>query len=107
MTIELGVLIGVMAFVISAATFFIGRTTAAKKEGDTSGREMGQILTEIGYIKSQNDGLTQKIEKYNEQNNENYVKVCERLAAVEQKSTSAHMRIDILSKKIIGGSDIT
>lgn len=50
---ELGIIISVCGLALSAATFFVGRVTAGK----TSGKQDGQILSDIGYIKSGVDTL--------------------------------------------------
>lgn len=47
MTIETGILLAVCSLAIAAATFFIGRTSAAKQEGET----MATMRTDILYIK--------------------------------------------------------
>ncbi len=73
--IEISVLIAVVGVVLSAATFFIGRQTAAKN----SGREDGVILTELGYIKSGVDDMKKKMEK----SDEHYNALDKRVAALE------------------------
>lgn len=74
--IETSVLIAVCGFAISAATFFIGRMTAAK----TNGQQTGQVLTELGYIKKGIDGLEQKMEKMEQQ----YTKLDVRVSKLEE-----------------------
>ena len=59
MEISVTVLIAVMGFAVSVATFFIGRLSAAKN----SGKEDGIMLTEIGYIKSGVDDMKRKMEQ--------------------------------------------
>ncbi len=63
MAIELSILIAVGGILLSAATFFAGRMTAAKKDG----RENGQVLTELGYIKKGIDGLERDIKEIKRQ----------------------------------------
>lgn len=48
----------IVGFALSVATFFIGRTTASKADG----KQEGQILTELGYIKSGVDDMKRKME---------------------------------------------
>jgi 5-bromo-4-chloroindolyl phosphate hydrolysis protein len=55
---ELTVLISIIGVALSVATFFIGRTTASKADG----KQEGQILTELGYIKSGVDDMKRKME---------------------------------------------
>lgn len=47
-----------VGFALSAATFFIGRQTASRN----GGKQEGQILTELGYIKSGVDDMKHKME---------------------------------------------
>jgi chromosome segregation ATPase len=61
------------------------RTDEGKAE-----REMGSILTELGYLKSQMDGLLRKLEN----NEDRYAALSERITVVEQSAKSAHKRID-------------
>lgn len=55
---ELTVLISIIGLALSVGTFFIGRTTASKADG----KQEGQILTELGYIKSGVDDMKRKME---------------------------------------------
>lgn len=63
MTVDIAVLIAVGGFALSVGTFFIGRMTAAKNDG----RENGQVLTELGYIKKGIDGLEKDIKEIKRQ----------------------------------------
>lgn len=82
MEISVTVLIAVMGFAVSVATFFIGRTTAAKN----SGKEYGVMLTEIGYIKSGVDDMRRKME----QSDKRYIDLAERVKALEEKMSIYH-----------------
>lgn len=55
---ELTVLISIIGVALSVGTFFIGRTTASHADG----KKEGQILTELGYIKSGVDDMKRKME---------------------------------------------
>lgn len=55
---ELNVLISIIGLALSVGTFFIGRQTASKADG----KQEGQILTELGYIKSGVDDMKRKME---------------------------------------------
>ncbi len=55
---ELNVLISIIGVALSVGTFFIGRQTASKADG----KQEGQILTELGYIKSGVDDMKRKME---------------------------------------------
>lgn len=74
--IEIATLIGVCGFGLSVATFFVGRTTAAK----SSGQQNGQVLTELGYIKKGIDGLEHKMEQMEKQ----YTKLDVRVSRLEE-----------------------
>lgn len=74
--IETSVLIAVFGFAISAATFFIGRMTAAR----SSGQQDGQVLTELGYIKKGIDGLERDIKEIKRQ----YTDLDVRVSKVEE-----------------------
>ena len=63
MSVDITILIGVVGCALSVGTFFIGRTTAAKNDG----RENGQVLTELGYIKKGIDGLEKDIKEIKRQ----------------------------------------
>lgn len=63
MNIDVNILIAVGGILLSAATFFAGRMTAAKKDG----QENGQVLTELGYIKKGIDGLERDIKEIKRQ----------------------------------------
>lgn len=55
---ELNVLISIIGVALSVGTFFIGRQTASRNDG----KQEGQILTELGYIKSGVDDMKRKME---------------------------------------------
>lgn len=78
-------LITVCGFALSAATFFIGRMTAAK----TSGQEYGVMLTEIGYIKSGVDDMKKKME----QSDKRYIDLAERVTALEETARIYHREV--------------
>ena len=82
MQIDASLLIAIFGCIISVATFFIGRTTAAKNNG----RETGQVLSELGYIRKGVDGLERKLEKVEEQ----YNKLDKRVARLEEAMRIYH-----------------
>ncbi len=57
--IEISALIGAVGLAISVATFFIGRTTAAKN----SGAEDGEMKSDIKYIKTSIDKQESKLDE--------------------------------------------
>ena len=74
--IEMAALISVCGLLLSAATFFIGRQTAAKNNG----QQTGQVLTELGYIKKGIDGLERDIKEIKRQ----YTDLDVRVSKVEE-----------------------
>ena len=82
MTIDIAVLISIIGVLLSIATFFVGRMTAAK----TSGQEYGVMLTEIGYIKSGVDDMKKKME----QSDKRYIDLEKRLSKVEEAMKIYH-----------------
>lgn len=82
MTIEITVLIAVIGCALSVGTFFIGRTTAARDDG----RENGQVLTELGYIKKGIDGLEKDIKEIKDQ----YAALDVRVSKVEEAMKIYH-----------------
>lgn len=77
MQIDVSVMIALAGCALSVATFFIGRTTAAKN----AGQQTGQVLTELGYIKKGVDGLEKRFEKLQE----NYNDLKNRVTKLEEK----------------------
>lgn len=87
--IELSVLIAVAGLGISAVTFFIGRTTAAKSDGQMD----GEMKADVKYIKSsvekQETKLDSIVENYDEVKLE-IERLKGRLKALEQKVEMLH-----------------
>lgn len=69
-----------------------------KKANQSDGAQSAVLLTEIGYIKSGNDGIRSQLEKLDEKQERQYVEVMTRLATVEQSAKQAHHRIDEIRK---------
>ena len=97
MTIELVATIFGLVGTASAIIFAILAFRRNNKSDDTAfGKQTGEILTNIGYIKSGVDDIKRKQERQDEQ----HIEVVERLSAVEQSTKNAHHRIDSLEKTI-------
>lgn len=77
MQIDTGVLIALVGCALSVATFFIGRTTQAK----SNGQQTGQVLTELGYIKKGVDGLERKLDELQK----SYSKLENRVTKLEER----------------------
>lgn len=83
MDVNISVLIALIGCALSCATFFLGRTTVAKNNG----QEYGVMLTEIGYIKSGVDDMKKKME----QSDKRYIDLAERVSTLEEAVRLYHM----------------
>lgn len=79
---ELTLAISIIGVVLSVGTFFIGRTTASRADG----KQEGQILAELGYIKSGVDDMKRKMENIEK----NYHSLEGRVARLEEKVNIYH-----------------
>lgn len=84
----IGTLLGLL---VSYATFIRG----TKKDSADEGRETGQVLTEIGYIKANTDEIKTEQRRQQETN----IQIITRLTSVEASAKQAHKRIDRLESK--------
>lgn len=82
----IGVVSTVCAILFGYAAFNRNR----KKDDSEDGEESGRVLTEIGYIKSGIDDIKRKQDRQDEQ----YIKMAERVTAIEASAKQAHKRID-------------
>lgn len=80
---------------IATLTFFIGRMTVRHGEG----KEDGQIVSDMGYVKSGVDDIKRKQEQQEAKEESHHLEVIGRLAGVEESVKSAHKRIDRLEIK--------
>lgn len=86
--IIVGLVCTVLGAVISYATFYHNKG----KDDRSNGQQLGTVLTELGYIKSNTDEIKTEQREQRKTNTE----VEGRLAAVEASAKSAHHRIDHL-----------
>lgn len=96
MTVELTAAISIACTLLGAA---IGCSTFRKnrdKDAEEEGKTDGVVLTEIGYIKAGIDDIKRKQDRQDDL----YIKIAERLTAVEASAKQAHLRIDRLEGKI-------
>lgn len=87
--IEISALVGAVGLAISVATFFIGRTTAAKN----SGAEDGEMKSDIKYIKKSIDKQEAKLDGVVASFDDVKVEIEKlkgRIAALEQKVKMLH-----------------
>ena len=66
-----------------------------KKDNESEGRNIGNVLAELVYIKSGIDDIKRKQEKQDEQ----YVGIISRLTGVEASAKQAHHRLDNMEGK--------
>ena len=67
-----------------------------KKDDSEDGKQIGTVLTELGYIKSGVDDLKRKQDKQDEQS----LQVMLDLKAVQESAKQAHKRIDALEQRV-------
>lgn len=72
----------IVGFALSVGTFFIGRMTASRNDG----KQEGQILTELGYIKSGVDDMKRKMENIEK----NYHALEGRVVKLEERMNIYH-----------------
>lgn len=89
---EIGVIISICGLALSAATFFIGRISAGK----TSGKENGQILSDIGYIKSSVDTLRADVKELNKNHSEIRITQAEQSRDIK----TLYSRVESLEKRV-------
>jgi hypothetical protein len=93
-----GVLVEVLAVVSPIAAMLFGYLAfrrGRKSDDGQAAREMGALLTEVGYIKAQLDGINKRME----QDGSRYVELLERVTMVEGSAKQAHKRIDSLERR--------
>lgn len=92
MKIELTVALSLFFLVLGGVIGYLSYKRSLKKDAEEKGRGDGVILTEIGYIKAGVDDIKRKQDKQDEL----YIRLAERVTAVESSSSQAHKRIDRL-----------
>jgi predicted nucleic acid-binding Zn-ribbon protein len=88
-------ILAVMSPIVSVCVALITVRRNQKTDDSTSAREMGALLTEIGYIKSQLDSVNHKLELADNR----HTSLVERLSMVEESAKSAHHRLDTMERK--------
>jgi predicted nucleic acid-binding Zn-ribbon protein len=92
---ETTTLLAVLSPIASMAFAFFAFRRNQKLDDGQTGREMGALLSDIGYIKAQLDEVKHKLEASDNRHTE----LAERISAVEQSAKSAHRRLDALAGK--------
>lgn len=95
MTVELTVVISVACAILGAGLGIAGFKRNAHKDVAEDAKVDGVVLTEIGYIKSGIDDIKRKQDRQDDL----FVKLSERVTAVEASAKQAHLRIDRMEDK--------
>ena len=89
---EWNIIVGLVCTVLGAVISYAPACQTACQVARSSGQQLGTVLTELGYIKSNTDEI--KTEQREQRKTNTAVEG--RLAAVEASAKSAHHRIDHL-----------
>lgn len=89
---ELLTAISVISTLCAIAFGYAAFVRNGKKDTADEARADATVLTEIGYIKANTDDIKRKQEKQDEQ----YLRISERVTAVEASAKQAHHRLDRL-----------
>lgn len=95
---DIGALTGLLCGVIGAALSYLAFTRNQKHDADQEGRETGEVLTELRYIRSSIDSIIRKMDKIEERNQE----IGEKLVELDQSVRSAHRRINSIEDRLRG-----
>jgi len=94
MTVNVVILIGLIATICSIVFGYLGYSNGTKKENVAEGTESGALKADTEYIKRRIDDVLLEQRDTNKTLNAH----AERLARVEESAQSAHKRIDELKK---------
>ena len=89
---EWNIIVGLVCTVLGAVISYATFSRSKGKDDRSDGRQIGTVLTELGYIKSNTDEIKAEQREQRKVN----TTVEGRLAAVESSAKSAHHRIDRL-----------
>lgn len=96
------VLSGVATAIATFSTIY-GMIRSHKSDNSKDGREMGQIMTELGYIKSSLDSISTKVDRQDERHAtliENIGKITSRVSLLESYQNTNNTTFDNLNRKI-------
>ena len=88
------VVVGLICTVLGAVISYAAFTRNKGKDDKHDGQQIGTVLTELGYIKSNTDEIKNEQREQRRVNTE----FAERLSSVEASAKSAHHRIDRLEE---------
>ena len=93
---ELNVLIGLCCAVGGFIISYLSLNRNKKKDYEEDGKAVGQMFSELGYIKANTDDIKAEQREQRKINTEFYT----RLATVESSTAQAHKRIDTVEDRI-------
>lgn len=88
----LSIIIAVVGCLLAVITFFIGRQSASKQEG----REAGQMLSEMGYLKSGIDDIKAEIKEQRK----TYEALQNRVTIVERDLKTVFNKLDEIKERV-------
>ena len=92
MTVEIGIITGLISCLIAILTFFAGRQSSALKAGVAE----GELKADIKYIKEDIEEIKQAVKKYDE-NNSILTGLQKDIIEMQKSLARAHSRIDSMS----------
>lgn len=95
MNIDVKILLTIISVVAAVVFGYIAYIKSKEKDDKSNGKNDGILLTEVGYIKSGIDDIKNKQEKQDER----YIDLSNKVAAVNESVKSAHHRIDKLESE--------
>ena len=87
---QIATIVGMVCAILGAVAGYSGGKRLDKLDATGDGKEKGELVTDIKYIK---DGIDELKEKQKEQDKQ-YIEVIVRVAQVEQSCKSLHKRVD-------------
>jgi len=92
MTVEIGIIAGLISCLIAVLTFFAGRQSSALKAGVAE----GELKADIKYIKEDIEEIKQAVKKY-DANNSILTGLQKDVAEMHKSLARTHARINLLS----------
>lgn len=92
MTVEIGILVGVLGLIISFQAYQLNKTKTVK----TDTKENAELKAELGYIRKGVDDIRIDLKA----NEKQLIALGERITRVEENTKQAHKRIDNLVKGV-------
>jgi len=94
MTVEIGIIAGLLSCIVGIMTFFAGRQSSALKAGAAE----GELKADIKYIKEDIEEIKQAVKKYDENNS--VLSVLQKdVAEIQKNLARAHSRIDSIKSE--------